>query len=237
VELLRDFAAADPDGYHRFLWSHHLAYADTYDAARRCGPENLNATRRLLFDDLAALLAARGPAPTDVRAVLEVGCSLGYLLRHLETALFPHATALDGIDIDRRAIAEGRDRLARDGSRVRLYEGDMAALASLVGARRYDVVLCAGTLMYLREAPAADVVAALLARTQPGGVLVLAGLAHPERDNAALEASVPRTRDGTWIHNLDAMVARGGGRVLRRRWEGARLVDGNTVYFVFAEPH
>ena len=26
------------------------------------------------------------------------------------------------------------------------------------------------------------------------------------------------------------------GRVVFRRWEGARQVDGNTIYFVFAEP-
>ena len=72
----------------------------------------------------------------------------------------------------------------------------------------------------------------MLARTS--GVLALAGLAHPDSDNAQLAASARRERDGTWIHNFDAMVARAGGRVFRRRWDGARTLDGNTVYFVFA---
>jgi SAM-dependent methyltransferase len=234
-ELLRDFAERDPDGYHRFLWSHHLAYAETYEAERRFGVDNIHPTRRLLFDELRRCLADQDVVPErDVAAVLEVGCSLGYLLRELETGLFRGAATLDGIDLDARAIAVGQAWLAAAGSRVRLMVGDMAALATLVGDRRYDVVLCAGTLMYLREAPAAEVVAAMLRRTRR--LLVLAGLAHPERDNAELTASAVRERDGTFIHNLDAMVARAGGRVARRRWDGPRMVDGNTIYFVLAAP-
>jgi hypothetical protein len=73
----------------------------------------------------------------------------------------------------------------------------------------------------------------MLRRT--GHVLALAGLAHPERDNAELEESCVRPQDGTFIHNLDAMVRQSGGRVVRRRWEGARVMDGNTIYFVLAE--
>ena len=234
-ELLRDFAERDPDGYHRFLWSHHLAYAETYEAGQRFGADNIHPTRRLLFDETRQCLAGLGVTPErDVAAVLEVGCSLGYLLRELETGMFRGAATLDGIDVDARAIAEGQAWLGAAGSRVRLMVGDMAALDALVGDRRYDVVLCAGTLMYLREAPAADVVAAMLHRTRR--LLVLAGLAHPERDNAGLTASTLRERDGTFVHNLDAMVARAGGRVVRRRWEGPRIVDGNTIYFVLAAP-
>ena len=66
-------------------------------------------------------------------------------------------------------------------------------------------------------------------------MLALAGLAHPDTDNARLAASVPRERDRSLIHNLDAMVRAAGGRVLARRWDGARQVAGNTVYFVFAD--
>ena len=234
TELLRDYAERDPDGYHRFLWSHHLAYAESYEADRRFGRENVNAARRELFAELARALTAAGVQAADVRSVLEVGCSLGYLLRYLETDVYRGATTLDGVDIDARAIAAGQAWLAAAGSRVRLHEGDMASLERVTGARRYDVVLCAGVLMYLREDAAAAVVAAMLARTSR--VLALAGLAHPDADNAELAASARRERDGTWIHNLDAMVARAGGTVMRRRWDGARTLDGNTVYFVFAVP-
>ena len=235
AELVRDLAEGDLNGYHRFLWSNHLAYAATYEPEARFGAEHLHPTRHLLFGELAEVLAERGMDPRrDVRTVLEVGCSLGYLLRHAETALFPAARVLDGMDIDAYAIARGRERLQAEGSRVRLAVGDATALPGVFSQPGYDVVLCAGVLMYLRERDAAAAVAAMLARTD--GVLALAGLAHPEMDNARLAASVPRASDRSLIHNLDEMVERAGGRILRRRWEGARQVDGNTVYFVFAEP-
>ena len=40
-ELLRDFAEDDRSGYHRFLWSHHLAYAASYEIEARYGDENM----------------------------------------------------------------------------------------------------------------------------------------------------------------------------------------------------
>lgn len=234
AELVRDLAERDLNAYHRFLWSHHLAYARTYEPDVRFGADRIHPTRRLLFDELRALLHERGTDPArDVRSVLEVGCSMGYLLRHAETAVFPAARVLDGMDIDGYAVERGRAVLRDAGSRVRLAVGDAVHLPGTFSQAGYDVVLCAGVLMYLREADAREAVAAMLARTD--GVLALAGLAHPETDNAGLAASVPRARDRSLIHNLDAMVQRAGGRVLRRRWDGARQVDGNTVYFVFAD--
>jgi hypothetical protein len=68
------------------------------------------------------------------------------------------------------------------------------------------------------------------------GLLVLAGLAHGETDNAEMHHSEPRDRDRSWVHNLDAMVRSARGHVAARRWEGARQMGGNTLYFVFAEP-
>ena len=234
AEMVRDLAERDVSGYHRFLWANHLGYAETYEPEARFGAERVHPSRLLLFDDLRRVLSGRGVGANDVHGVLEVGCSMGYLLRHLETDVFPSAETLEGIDIDAYAVSRGAEVLAREGSRVRLMEGDASALPRLAGSRRYDVVLCAGVLMYLRETEAAEAVAAMLERAS--GLLVLAGLAHPERDNADLPASVPRERDRSLVHNLDAMVERAGGRVVFRRWEGARQVDGNTLYFVFAEP-
>ncbi len=235
LELLRDYAARDPDGFHRVLWSHHLAYAETYEVAERFGAERVHPTRRMLFDDLRRCLEGRGVVPErDVRSVLEVGCSLGYLLRHLETGMFAAAEVLDGLDIDGYAVRAGEAHLRALGSRVRLQVGDVAELDRLAPARRYDVTICAGVLLYLHEEEAARVVAATLRHT--GGVAAFAGLAHPDRDNAALARSAVRERDATFIHDIDAMVAAAGGRVVFRRWEGAREVEGNTIYFVLAEP-
>ena len=233
VEMVRDWAERDVSGYHRFLWAHHLGYAETYEPEERFG--RVHPSRLLLFDELRHVVRRLGARPeTDVRSVLEVGCSMGYLLRHLETSVFPAARVLEGIDIDAYAVRRGAEVLAREGSRARVREGDAAALPALVGERRYDVVLCAGVLMYLRQDEAAAAVRAMLERT--AGLLALSGLAHPDADNARLGISVPRESDRSLVHNLDAMGERAGGRVVHRRWEGARQVAGNTVYFVFAEP-
>lgn len=233
-ELLRDWAERDPNAFHRFLWAHHLAYAETYDVATRFGKDQIHPTRRMLFEDLRAWLEVRGAGVETIESVFEVGCSLGYLLRHLETGLFRKAEQLEGIDIDALAIAEGSAHLAAIESRVRIVTCDMGQLENHLGARRFDLTLCAGVLMYLRQPEAAEVVRTILRHTNQ--VAAFAGLAHPDADNAALEASSLRDRDGTWIHNIDRMVAEAGGRVAWRRWEGPRQVDGNTIYFVLAEP-
>jgi len=234
TELLRDHAERDPDAYHRFLWAHHLGYAETYEIPLRFGAANIHQTRHLLFADLHACLWGRGVDPArDIGSVFEVGCSMGYLLRFIETDVFPGAATLAGIDIDRYAIRSGSTWLRTQGSKVQIAAADMADLSAVLGDRRFDVILCAGVLMYLHRAAAADVVRVMLQHA--GRVVALAGLAHPERDNGELEESDVRLRDGTFIHNFDAMVRQGGGRVVARRWEGARMVDGNTVYFVLAE--
>jgi SAM-dependent methyltransferase len=235
MELLRDYAEREPDEFHRFLWSHHLGYAETYEIERRFGPGRIHPTRRMLFDDLARVLRERGTDPEhDIHSVFEVGCSLGYLLRFLETGLFRSAEVLEGNDIDGYAIESGSAHLARLGSRIRLHHGDMAAPEQILGERRFDVILCAGVLMYLQEAPAAAVVDSILRHT--GRLAAFAGLAAPGSDNRELAASTPRLRDGTFIHNIDRMVERAGGRVVFRRWEATRQVDGNTIYFVIAAP-
>ncbi|HEV8599591.1 MAG TPA: class I SAM-dependent methyltransferase [Gemmatimonadales bacterium] len=235
LELLRDQAARDPNEFHRFLWTHHLAYAESYEVEQRFGTDQLHASRRLLFDDLKASLRARRIDPAkDIHSVFEVGCSLGYLLRFAETQLFPAAEILEGNDIDAYAVREGTRYLESVGSRVRLHHADMTELDRVMGTRRFDVVLCPGVLMYLREEAAGSVVTSILRHT--GRVAAFAGLAHPARDNRELAVAEVRERDGTFIHNIDRLVERAGGRVIFRRWEGARQVDGNTIYFVFAEP-
>lgn len=234
MEVIRDLAERDPDAFHRFLWAHHLAYAQTYEADRRFTAQNLHPSRRLLFGQLQQVMTRGGIDPCSMRSVLDVGCSLGYLLRHLETELLPGATVLHGIDLDGPAIEAGAHFLAEVGSRVRLARGDMAELDTLLGGTTYDVVLCAGTLMYLNERAASAVVDSMVRRTKR--LLVLSGPANPDRDNREMDGSGVRARDHSFVHNLDAMVEAAGGTVVARRWEGDRSVAGNTIYFVFAEP-
>jgi 2-polyprenyl-3-methyl-5-hydroxy-6-metoxy-1,4-benzoquinol methylase len=233
VELVRDLADRNLDAFHEFLWTNHLGYAATYEVAERFGPENVRASRRMFFEDLARQLQAAGAAPaTDVKSVFEVGCSLGYQLRQMELDLFPAATTLEGIDLDRHAIASGAEYLRGCGSKVAVRCGDAGNLAQELGDRRYDVIVCTGVLMYLTEVRAADAVRAML--RQANALVALAGLAHPQIDNADLARSDMRPSDRTFIHNLDRMVRQAGGTIHARRWEGARDVDGNTIYFVFA---
>ncbi len=235
MELVRDLSESDPEAYHRFLWSNHLAYAETYEVDQRFGAENLNESRRMLFDDLASHFERMGLDPArDVGSVFEVGCSMGYLLRHLETGIFRGAALLEGMDIDRHAIEHGARHLASIGSRVRVRHGDMADLDEIFEGRAFDVVLAPGVLIYLERESAREVVATMLRHT--GRLLVLTGLAHPEIDNRELRSSLPREYDSAMIHNMDEMVAAAGGEVVFRRWEGPRIVDGNTLYFVFAAP-
>jgi 2-polyprenyl-3-methyl-5-hydroxy-6-metoxy-1,4-benzoquinol methylase len=234
VELVRDFAEKDVNAYHKFLWAHHLAYAATYEVATRFGAEKIRPSRLMFFSELRLCMEGLGIPEKEIHSVLEVGCSLGYQLRHLETDLFPGAAVLDGIDIDDYAVRSGQEHLGAIGSKISLKCGDIQQLDALLGNRVYDLIICTGVLMYLKEADAAGLVRAMLSHSRV--MVAMAGLAHPVLDNAALDRSDVRDRDQTFIHNLDGMVKNGGGSVLARRWEGDRQLEGQTIYFVFAAP-
>jgi SAM-dependent methyltransferase len=200
--------------------------------ALRFGVENMRESRRLFFSDLQGLLERMGIDPyQDVNSVFEFGCSLGYQLRHIETSLFPGASIIEGLDIDGYAIESGKKHLGASGSKVKLYRSDMESFEDVTGAKVYDIIICSGVLMYLSQEPATRLVERMLKHT--GKVLAFAGLAH-DADNSGLKRSVVRERDGTFVHNIDEMVKSAGARILQRRWEGGRIVDGNTIYFVFA---
>jgi len=233
-ELLRDFAKKDRDGYHRFLWSNHLAYSLTYEVEQRFGEENMVASRRAFISDLRNQLSKMDIVPErDIRSVFEVGCSLGYQLRYFETDLFAAATEIAGVDIDGYAIEQGRRHLEAAGSRVRLICGDMAHLNDQLDGRIYDIIFCTGVLMYLAQEDAARVMQVMLRSSRV--MVALSDPGYAQLDNGLLEHSVIREHDGSRFHNLDAMVKTLGGTVLFRRWEGHRLVDGQRMYFVFAK--
>lgn len=235
TELLEDFASADVNAYHKFLWLNHLAYADTYEIPLRFGYENFNESRRIFFAELPDRLREAGIAsPREIDSIFEVGCSLGYLLRYMETDMFPDAHVLEGIDIDEYAIADGMRYLRGLGSKIQLHHGDMERMDDALAGRRMDLVIASGVLLYLDEPSARRLVAKMLAVTSK--LLAVTALAHPDVDNAELEESVVRERDGTWIHNVDAMIEAAGGRIVARRCEVSRMVDGNTIYFLYAVP-
>lgn len=232
-ELLRDFRERDPNGYHQFLWSNHLAYALTYEEDARFGYVKMVKSRQIFFSDLKEQLHDMDVDPaTDIRSVLEVGCSLGYQLRYMETNLFPAAEDLDGIDIDHYAIKKGTQYLEGQGSKVKLSSNDMVDLDRILDGKKYDLVISTGVLMYLDEPKASAVVQAMLRHSKR--LVAVSGPAHGDFDNQGLERSVPRGNDGAFIHNLDRMIRQSGGTIVGRRWEGGRFIDGQTLYFVFA---
>ena len=235
--LVRDLLARDPKHFHKFAWSNHLmGYARWYDDEHELFAfDRMQPSRIEFFRDLASVLGELGVKSSDVRSVLEVGCSQGYLLRYLESEMFRDSTELVGLDIDAAGIEKGARYLKRIGSRVALVQGDMEDFETLVGVKRFDVIFAAGVLSYLNQSDAARVVSLMLRRTNK--VLALAGLACTDRNNSTLtESATSSSRPGQWIHNFEAMVRAAGGRVVRSRWEGARLYNLQTICFAFALP-
>jgi len=228
-----DLAERDNSAFHKFLWSQHLAYALYYSADERF-KSPIEASRAELFADLERHLRELGVEPSRVDSVLDVGCSVGNNLRYLEERVFRSASVMHGIDIDQGAVADGSRYLASLGSRVKLTAGDMEDLDVILGDRRYDVVFCAGVLLYLDEKRAAAVVRSMLRRSTL--LCAFAALAHSAFDNRLIDASEQRAWDMSHVHNVDAMVADAGGRLVARRWEPGTLDGRQTIYFVFARP-
>ena len=232
-ELIQDLAALSINDYHKFLWSNHLAYSAPYEVSQKFGNENMQRSRMMFFSDLTKHLVSMSVNPaTDIHSVFEVGCSLGYLLRYCETDIFPSATDIGGSDIDQYAIRVGSEYLRSVGSNIQLKCGDMEDLNQLMKDKVYDVIICPGVLMYLHESAACRLVDVLLRHT--GVMLAMTGLAHPDMDNAELQQSVARERDQSFIHNFDFMINKAGGQIVARRWEGSTIIDGHSIYFVFA---
>ncbi len=232
-ELIRDFIKKDINDYHKFLWANHLTYASSYEVEQRFGEENMKESRRMFFFDFNSLLTKKGFLVNgNVKSIFEVGCSLGYQLRYLETNLFTGATVFEGIDIDRYAIQKGTEFLKSIGSKVRLKHADMEEFDAIINKRNFDIIICTGVLMYLNEKSATRLVNKMLKHSNV--LLAISDLAHPENDNSQLPHSDNRDNDMTFIHNIDSMVKEAGGKVIARRWEGRKLIDGHTIYFVFA---
>jgi SAM-dependent methyltransferase len=232
--LLEDVGRRDPSALHRFLWSNHLASAATYEISEKFGASKFDGNRHRLFADIQTHLGARGHDPArDIRSVFEIGCSLGYLLRFVETEVFPAATVLRGIDIDRYAVETGQRYLRLLGSKVCLSMGDATEASRIMGEEKYDVILCCGMLMYLDEISAQNVIRDMILHARH--VVGIICMAHNDLGNSTLKRSVYRTLDGGLVHNLERMIEQGGAAIVSRRIERT-ITDGNTCTILVAEP-
>jgi len=235
LELIRDMEKSDVNAFHKFLWSNHIGYADTYEVEQRFGEVNINESRKLLFSDMEKVLSDLDiNYQNEIASVLDVGCSLGYLLKYMEDNIFVNASELHGIDIDAYAIDEGGSYLNAHDSKINLMCHDMEEIIGQLNNKIYDVIFCAGTLLYLDENKAKALTNKLVKHTKK--LLVITGIASPETDNSNLQKSSIRKRDGSFLHNIDDMVKQSGGKVVSRRWEGTKKLGGNSLYFVFVTP-
>ena len=232
ITVIRDWADSNSNEFHQYLWSNHLGIAKYYEENNAFGAEHLILTRKMLFKQLQDYLLMSSQL-TEVKSIFEVGCSSGFMLRHLEKNIFPQAEVLEGIDIDEYALDKGRAYLKEQSSRVRLIRADMKKLDQVM-KRNYDLILCLGVLMYLKKQDATQVVKSMINHSK--GVMTIADLAHPTIDNANIRNSETRAFDGAYIHNIDKMVQESGGEVVSRRWEGSKMFDGQSVYFLFCRP-
>jgi SAM-dependent methyltransferase len=232
--MLDDLRRRDPDAFHRFLWSNHLAYATSYEIERRFGEQNLNPSRRILFDEVVCHLRAQGVDPRmNIRSIFEVGCSMGYLLRHLEVAVCPKAEILHGLDIDRYAVEAGMQHLSSMQSKVRLFASDLADAPRIMGAQRYDLVLCCGVLMYVNQSAAEEAVGTMLARANClVGIICVA----PAEQNAFLSGESVVRADGAFLHDVNGMIGRAGGKVVSSKWIGSVVSGSSPSYAILAEP-
>jgi hypothetical protein len=235
IGLLDDLRRRDPEGLHRLLWSNHLAYAGSYEVSKRFGASNLNPSRLLLFSEIVEHLCSQGLNPlVDIRSIFEVGCSVGHLLRHLEVDVFPSAQVLHGLDIDEYAIEAGMHHLRSVNSRAKLYAADVTAAGQIMGHHAYDVILCCGVLMYMSEAIAEHTIRVMLSHASR--LMAIICLAHPESTEATSEASVTRSHDGAFLHNVERMITRAGGRIVRSKWVGTETSGSSPSYLILAEP-
>ena len=231
---VNDLRITRPNDFHKFLWNNHLFYAATYEIEQRFGAEKQKEPRRIFFSHLLDHLRKLDVAPERIQSVFEVGCSMGYQLRQLETEVFTYANRIGGLDIDEYAIKHGKMHLESLGSKVALIYGDMEKLDDLLDFNEYDIIICTGVLMYLSQENALAVVNSMLKRTKI--LLGLAGMAHPTRPNSEMTRSCIRNKDQAFYHDFENMIRKSGGNVIGESWEGDETASGSGIYFVFATP-
>lgn len=238
--IIRDLMESNPEAFHKFMWANHiLSYAAWYDSETLFDSKKMNGseqTYREFFNDLGAVIKDLNLDPSkDIRSTLEVGCSLGYLLRFIERDIFRSSKDLVGIDIDCVAIDRGTRYLRSVNSKVRLICGDMEELGHLVENDRFDFVFSSGVLSYLNETDATKVVSEMLSRTNK--ILALVGLACTSVYNRELlNSQLSPDHHYQWIHNFEAMIEAADGCVIASRWEGDKQFNNQPIYFVFAVP-
>lgn len=156
--------------------------------------------------EAADVFWALGQVPVPTR-VCDVACGPGADLEGLAEAL--PAARIDAVDRQAHFVAAATARVARFGDRIRVRQGDMAALSG-----PYDLIWCAGAVYFLGLARALQLWRPAL--SDHGGVAfsqpVLLGA--PSATVRAFWTDVPEVTDGAGIA---AQVATAGYHTVATR--------------------
>lgn len=234
IGILGDLRRRDPETLHRFLWSNHLAYAARYEIENKFAPHQISPTRHILCRRIQEYYKARAlDAQEQIGSVFDVGCSLGYLLRHLEVNVLPSASTLSGIDIDRYAVGTGMAYLESVQSKVRLFEADLTKAGDLLQRHPYDLVLCCGVLMYVNEDTAKGALQAIFSHCRRlVGLICLA----PDGRRRAGAATEPRASDGAYVHDMHRIIRETGGTLISSTWIDSATSGSSASHVILAEP-
>ena len=131
----------------------------------------LGTLRQVVRQEVVARQVAAHLPDLPARRVLDIGCGQG--TQALLLARRGHVVT--GLDSSARLLEDFRVSAAAEpaevGERVRLVQGDAAAIAELFAPSSFDVVLCQGVLMYFPDPrPLLDAIAKVVA---PGGIVSL----------------------------------------------------------------
>lgn len=190
-------------------------------------------------DPALDILVAEGGFETAGR-VLEFGCGTGRLAERLLDGPLPGTAHYSACDISGRMIALSRERLARFGNRVTLWQSE-GAPDCVPGAPPFDRIVTSYVLDLLSEAAIHAFLDNAHAALVPGGRLCAASITHGGH-------GLPRVVSGIWsgLHRL-APVLTGGCRPIRlsaalpsERWRlvhhAYRTAWAVTSEVVIAEP-
>lgn len=132
---------------------------------------------------------------------LDLGCGSGRLAADLAAAGF----AVDGIDVEERAVAIGKRILARRGLDARLYVGDVYDPNQPVAAGGYDVVVCTEVLEHV--GPWRELLARATELLRPGGTLIVSVPRDPRQFSAldSYAGHLRRFRDQELLAELRPM--------------------------------
>ncbi|MBI4677678.1 MAG: class I SAM-dependent methyltransferase [Elusimicrobia bacterium] len=155
------------------------------------------------------------------RDVLDVGCATGELIHYLK-GRWP-GLAYTGVDVSARMIKQARARLPD----CRFEVGSLTAARGL-GTRRFDVVICAGTLQIFDDL--ARPMARLARVVRPGGRLYIFTIVNWGSVDLITRYRDRRHRPGVWqkgwnIFSREAFeeAIRAAGRRARLRWDDFRM--------------